>query len=352
MKLLLCFYYSIVSWQRWWLGRCETGETERQGWVCMSLGHWDKWGHRRGLIFSSLVFTPWRKRRRGRWRRGCLSTLVVNETSLRYSVFKWWERGAGAWVCLRSGWTRWRSRVLKKCLKEEGVQLQESKVTDEKEKEGGARQLSLERSVSPIERQGEMQVGEGRGGGIGAWVTDRSPRREFGSQHAAGMAGRQAAVIRIISCTAACSSAHRQILIGKISWDELQKSCAVSDSSVIAHTPGQLPEKCTVWVSECCTKWAGAKTRAQTQHNSSQKVKRLTFFYKALACDGLHRELQVMYEIGSVLCTFCWTLSKSYRVLETPLMWQHPMAACPDGWNRLWPCSESGWKKKKKVLVV
>lgn len=41
--------------------------------------------------------------------------------------------------------------MLKKCLKEEGVQLQESKVTDEKEKEGGARHLSLERSVSPIQ---------------------------------------------------------------------------------------------------------------------------------------------------------------------------------------------------------
>lgn len=63
--------------------------------------------------------------------------------------------------------------MLKKCLKEEGDQLRESKVTDEKEKEGGARQLSLERSVSPIERQGEMQVGEGRGwgwgGGGGGW---------------------------------------------------------------------------------------------------------------------------------------------------------------------------------------
>lgn len=55
------------------------------------------------------------------------------------------------------------------------------------------------------------------GGGAGARVTDRSTRRELGSQHAAGMAGRRAAVIQIISCTAACSSAHRLILIGKIS---------------------------------------------------------------------------------------------------------------------------------------
>lgn len=34
-------------------------------------------------------------------------------------------------------------------------------MTDEKEKEGGAWHLSLERSVSPIARQWEMQVGEG-----------------------------------------------------------------------------------------------------------------------------------------------------------------------------------------------
>lgn len=39
----------------------------------------------------------------------------------------------------------WRS------LREEGVRLQESKVTNEKEKEGGARHLSLERSASSIE---------------------------------------------------------------------------------------------------------------------------------------------------------------------------------------------------------
>lgn len=40
---------------------------------------------------------------------------------------------------------------------------------------------------------------------------------ELGSQQAARVAGRQAAVIRIISHTVACSSAHRQIFIGKIS---------------------------------------------------------------------------------------------------------------------------------------
>lgn len=51
------------------------------------------------------------------------------------------------------------SRVLKKCLKEEGVQLQKSKVTNEKEKQGGTKHLSLERSMSPIED--EMQVGGG-----------------------------------------------------------------------------------------------------------------------------------------------------------------------------------------------
>lgn len=42
-------------------------------------------------------------------------------------------------------------RCLKKCLKEEAVQLQVSKVTDEKEKEGGARHLSLALSMPPIE---------------------------------------------------------------------------------------------------------------------------------------------------------------------------------------------------------
>lgn len=91
-------------------------------------------------------------------------------------------------------------------------------MTNEKEREGGAGHLSLERSASSIERREETgDGGGGEGGGAGQWVTDRSSRRELGSQHAAGMAGRQAAVIQIISCTAACSSAHRLILIGKIS---------------------------------------------------------------------------------------------------------------------------------------
>lgn len=42
-------------------------------------------------------------------------------------------------------------------------------MTDEKEKEGGARHLSLELSVLPIERRWEMQVLKGRGvwGGMG-----------------------------------------------------------------------------------------------------------------------------------------------------------------------------------------
>ncbi len=56
-------------------------------------------------------------------------------------------------VRLRSGCMRRHSVVFKKCLREDGVQLQESKVTDEKEKKGGARHLSLERSMSPIARQ-------------------------------------------------------------------------------------------------------------------------------------------------------------------------------------------------------
>lgn len=62
---------------------------------------------------------------------------------------------------MRSGCMRRRNVVFKKCLKEDGVQLQESKVTDEREKEGGARHLSLEHSVSPIARQWEMHVREG-----------------------------------------------------------------------------------------------------------------------------------------------------------------------------------------------
>lgn len=76
-----------------------------------------------------------------------------------------WGEGGDGGVCLRSGCTRRRSVVFKKCLKEDGVQLQESKVTDEKEKEkeGGARHLSLECSVPPIARQREVQFGEGRG---------------------------------------------------------------------------------------------------------------------------------------------------------------------------------------------
>lgn len=63
-------------------------------------------------------------------------------------------------VCL-SGYASQRSGVLQKRLKEEGVQLQKSKVTNEKEKQGGAKHLSLERSVYPIED--EMQVGGRRG---------------------------------------------------------------------------------------------------------------------------------------------------------------------------------------------
>lgn len=110
---------------------CETGEwerqkqsrRERQGWVWMSLGCQDKWGHRRGLISSSLVFTPWRKRRRRRWRRGCISTLVVNETSPRSFVLKWRKGGGGGGgmeVCLsvwlRSGCMRRCSIVFKKSV--------------------------------------------------------------------------------------------------------------------------------------------------------------------------------------------------------------------------------------------
>lgn len=55
--------------------------------------------------------------------------------------------------------------MLKKCLRGEGVRLQGSKVTDETEEEGGAGRLSLERSVSPIERHEETQVGRRGGGG-------------------------------------------------------------------------------------------------------------------------------------------------------------------------------------------
>lgn len=215
-----------------WDKRVWKVETERHGWVCMSLSRWDKWGHRRGLISSSLVFTPWRKRRRWRW--GCVSTLVVNETSLCSFIFKWQREKEGEMrVCvyLRSGSDT--VRCLKKCLREEGAQLQESKVTAEKEKEGGARHLSLALSVPYIERRWERQVGERRRGCRGAVVTDRRPRRKLGSQHAAGVAGQQAAVIRIISRTAACSSTHRQILIGKISWDELKESCALSYTVVM-----------------------------------------------------------------------------------------------------------------------
>lgn len=72
-------------------------DTERHGWVCMSLSHWDKWGHRRGLISSSLVFTPWRKRRRWLW--GCVSTLIVNETSPCSFIYKWQREGREEGVC-------------------------------------------------------------------------------------------------------------------------------------------------------------------------------------------------------------------------------------------------------------
>lgn len=98
--------------------------------------------------------------------------------------------------------------------------------------------------------------GRGKRGGLcrGEWVTDRRPRRELGSQRVAGVAGQQAAVIRIIRRAAARSLAHRQILIGKISWDELKQSCALSYSSVISLTLGQLPEKkFTLWVCVCCS---------------------------------------------------------------------------------------------------
>lgn len=140
------------------------------------------------------------------------------------------------------GCLRWCRGLIKK--KEEGAQLQESKVTDELEKEGGARHLSLEHSVSSI--------------GWWAWVTDHSPWRELGSQHAAEVVGQQAVVIWLISCTAASSSAHRQILIGKISWDELHESCTLSDSSVISHSFDQLLEKKysrSVWLLQHETQW-------------------------------------------------------------------------------------------------
>lgn len=52
----------------------------------------------------------------------------------------------------------------KKCLREDGVQLQENKVTDEEEEEGGARHLSLKLSVVSFERRGGRHR-FGRGGG-------------------------------------------------------------------------------------------------------------------------------------------------------------------------------------------
>lgn len=68
------------------------------------------------------------------------------------------------------------------------------------------------------------------------------------------MAGRQAAVIQIISCTAACSSAHRLILIGKISWDKLQESCRLSDGSLIAQNSRATAEgKKPYSMHECCS---------------------------------------------------------------------------------------------------
>lgn len=145
----------------------------------------------------------------------------------------------GGGVCLRSWCARRCSGVLKKSERRGSQTAGEQGDKWEGEREGGAGHLSLERSASSIEWREETGDG-GEGGGAGAWVTDRSSQRELGSQHAAGMAGRQAAVIQIISSTAACSSAHRLILIGKISWDKLQKSCTLSDGTVSSQTLGKL----------------------------------------------------------------------------------------------------------------
>lgn len=172
--------------------RVREAQTERQGWVCMSLGHRDKWGHRRGLISSSLVLTPWRKRRRRRWRWGCISTLVVNETSLRCFVFKWWKRLRCVCVWMRSvcerGDTVW-------CLKKVSERRWSPTAGEQGDRWGRRGRWRCEASVIKAQRgfdwktRGETWVWEGRRvcrGGMG----DRSqPLKGIGLPSCSGSGG-------------------------------------------------------------------------------------------------------------------------------------------------------------------
>lgn len=209
------------------------------------------------------------------------------------------------------GCMRWCRGMIKK--KEERAQLQE-KVTDELEKEGGARDLSLEHSVSSI--------------GWWAWVTDHRPWRELGSQHAAEVVGQQAVVIWLISCTAASSSAHRQILIGKISWDELQESCTLSDSCAISYSFEKLSGKNIVGLYECYS-MRHNETYCNTHKNPAcPETDRFTFV--------LHMSLQwVLLGIHlRLLSPILWafgTTKRNLTVMGTLLIWQHNKASCYSG---------------------
>lgn len=154
-------------------GRVREAEIERQGGVCMSLGHWDKWGHRRGLISSSLVFTPWRKRRR-RWRWGCVSTLVVNETSLRSFVFKWQRGGRSGWVCVWGVGARGDAVWCLKKVSERGGSPTAGEQGDRWERERGRCEASVIRAQRASYWTATGEAGRRGRGGVRRGMGDRS----------------------------------------------------------------------------------------------------------------------------------------------------------------------------------
>lgn len=164
-----------------------------------------------------------------------LFTLALNDTSRAPHLQHDMQDGRGC-KCMPMEWGGERHNIvlIKKCVKEECDRLCWSEVTDDKKKSEGAGICRSSTAPLLLNHDGRYRSWKEWRLRAGARVTDRSIRRELGSQHGAWVVGWQAAIIQIISCTAVCSSTHRQILIGKRGCGVFKVSCTLSQRCVIS----------------------------------------------------------------------------------------------------------------------